>query len=200
MPIFEERPNLDSDAELSRVGKLLTSTFLPDARSASGEGSSATSASRLNSNRNNHVFTLGAPFYGAGFRRGDADGLMGLLSLPASEAIALLAQCHRDGSFSTVLHTLLGKQASRLSDLGKMESWRNRWAAYQADLASWRQIDRQTRRQGGWRVKEMSEGQRHLVRVTATLLGTLIPLEMTRGEAADWLEINGANLAYQGAE
>lgn len=149
---------------------------------------------------NHHVFTLGAPFYGAGFRRGDADGLMGLLSLPASEAIALLAHCPRNGTFSTVLHTLLSKQASRLSDLGKMESWRNRWAAYQAELKSWRMVDWQTRCQGAWRLKDMSDRQRHLVRVTATLLDILIPVEMTRGEAPDWLEINGANLAYQGAE
>lgn len=200
MPESKDQPLSDLDAELSRVGKLLSSTYLSDEYRGAEKPDAHARPSLRETNRNHHIFTLGAPFYGAGFRRGDADGLMGLLSLPSSAALALLARCSRQGNFSNALHTLLGKQSLRLANLGQLESWRKRWASYQAELESWQKVDREQRLNGAWRTKDMSEGQRHLVRVTATLLEILIPIEMTRGEAADWLSSNGANLAYQETE
>lgn len=181
--------------ELARVGQVMLALRRPDQRSRA-EPAKSTSPIAPEAHRNHHLFTLGGSLYADGFRRSDADAFMGLLSLPAREAIALLQTRASAGTLAQALHALFGACGPSLVDRGRSVSLGRRWAAYHLELEGWRRVDGETRVSGSWRDKGMSENQRHLVRVTAVLLDLLIPVEMNRGEAADWLERHGANLNY----
>jgi hypothetical protein len=181
--------------EFARIGGALSNLLARGTAETPSVGVTSASPIALETHRNHHVFSLGGPLYADGFRRGDADALMGLLSLPAAAAIASLAPHSCRATFAEALHALFANHAF-FSDRGRSVSVTRRWEAYRRELESWRRVDAETRCNGAWRSKEMSETQRHLVRVTAVHLEILIPIEMNRGQAADWLERHGANLNY----
>lgn len=146
---------------------------------------------------NHHKFTVGGALYAFGFRRQDADALTGILSMSVSEVIALFTARADSATFAHALQAVFALRGPSLKDRGRAVALGRRWVAYREELASWREVESDIRARGSWREKSMSEGQRHLVRVTAVLLDLPIPVEMNRGEAADWLDRHGANLSYE---
>lgn len=180
-------------AEFARIGELFDAQLLNRA-SPVPYVSVATEP-----HRNFNIYALGASTYALGLRQRDADALMGLLDLPhgrIAQMAADLAKVRRLDKFGALLPFVIDHHRDELTARGRHLSWRRRWEAYQAQLASWQAVDEQQRLHGAWRKKAMTAGQGELVRVTATLLEILMPAEMTRGEAADWLATNGANLSY----
>jgi len=181
-------------AEFARIGELFDAQLLN--RGAEAPGAIAVAEPH----RNHHVYATGASLYALGLRQRDADAVMGLLDLPHSrlaQIFADLAKVRRLDKFGAILPFVIDHYRDDLTARGRHLSWKRRWEAYQAELASWQAVDEQQRLHGAWRIRAMSAGQGELVRVTATLLEILMPEEMTRGEAADWLSANGANLYYR---
>jgi len=152
----------------------------------------------FNRHRDWHAYALGSVLYARELRQHNAAALDGLLSLPPLQASILFTLHGSESSnFGEALARVLNGKADELEVRGRYASWLRRWIRYQAERDSWLAEDDEKRLYGEWRGKEMTEGQRELVRVTATLLGISIPEEMSRGQAADYLEEHGANLRYR---
>lgn len=152
----------------------------------------------FNQHRNWHVFATGGVLYGQGLRQRDAAALDGLMTLrPSQVALWLSLHASTATTFGEALVKILAENKDALDLRGRYASWHRRWISYVEDRESWLQEDEELRLCGAWRSKDMTSGQRELVRVTATLLDLLIPVEMDRGAAADFLEEHGANLLYR---
>jgi hypothetical protein len=77
------------------------------------------------------------------------------------------------------------------------ETWQRRLATYVEDRAEWLARDEEYRLEGAWRHESMTRGQRWLMRVTCRIRRIDLPGHLSRGDAADWLDANGANLSYR---
>lgn len=150
--------------------------------------------------RNWHASSLGADLIEYGLTGFDADAMMGLRCVPTARFLTLLAEADPLGSktacIGDLLKTIIDQHQDELETLGRRASWERRWRRYHADLAYWR-AQPDSLKEGRWREKPMTAGQRALVQITATALGVVVPLDLTRGTAADWLDRHGANLSYR---
>lgn len=157
-----------------------------------------TAAADFNQHRDWHVYASGAVLYERGLRQADAAALDGLLTLRPDRAAFLLSlHACTAKTFGDALVQVITVKKDELDARGHYASWHRRWLKYVADRESWLEEDEELRLHGPWRNKEMTRGQRELVRVTATLLNVFIPEEMNRGAAADFLDEHGANLLYR---
>jgi hypothetical protein len=146
-----------------------------------------------------HKFTLGGVLVNAGFQAADADALAGLLGTEP----ALFIERLRSAASNRPQETAAGVIADVL-DLGQRElaarglflSWQKRLALYLEDRAEWLARDEEFQLHGDWRHAEMTADQRWLIRATCRVLRIAMPGHLLRGEAADWLEAQGANLNY----
>lgn len=150
--------------------------------------------------RNWHVSSLGADLMEYGLTGFDADAMMGLRCVSIARLLTLLGEADPQSSktacIGDLLKAIIDQHRLELERLGRQTSWERRWRRYHADLALWR-AQPDSRKEGRWREKSMTAGQRALVQITATALGVAIPLDLTRGTAADWLDSHGANLSYR---
>jgi hypothetical protein len=150
--------------------------------------------------RNWHVSSLGADLIEYGLTGFDADAMMGLRSVAVAQFHVLLSNAIPrsigEASIGDLLMTIIDQNRGDLEPLGRQAAWDRRWRRYHADLARWRAQPASVK-EGRWREKPMTAGQRALVQITATALGASIPLDLTRGSAADWLDARGANLSYR---
>jgi hypothetical protein len=146
-----------------------------------------------------HKTTVGGVMVNAGFQAADADALAGLLDLKAT---ALAARFHEaakrqpDKTAAGVIADLLDTNQRELAARGLFLTWQKRLALYLEDRAEWLARDKEFRLHGEWREAEMTADQRWLIRATCRVLRIAMPGHLRRGQAADWLEENGANLNY----
>ena len=100
-------------------------------------------------------------------------------------------------SFGQAIVMMIDRHDRDLSSRGLYETWRRRLAAYDADRAEWLARDEEYRLEGAWREEAMTRDQRWLIRVTCRLRRIDMPGHLSRGDAADWLEVRGANMNYR---
>lgn len=91
-----------------------------------------------------------------------------------------------------LLKAIIERNAEELNTLSALQQWAARKVAYDANCASWIRARAET--DDIWRSKPMSARQRYLLADTAQILEIQFPEGMNRGDAADWLEANGANV------
>ena len=147
-----------------------------------------------------HKITLGAVMVAAGFQAADADALAGLLSSPASRlhnALAAGTLSYAGKTAGQALADILDRSARELEARGLYAAWERRFTLYAEDRAEWLKRDMEFRLEGTWRSLEMTADQRWLVRLTCRVLRLPMPGHLLRGQAADWLEAQGANLNYE---
>lgn len=143
---------------------------------------------------------LGATLVGVGLSAIDADAVAGLLAFSADQVMAdveALIDLDPLASFGMALVALIDRQARDLTARGLFETWEHRLSAYLEDRAEWLARDIEFRLEGAWRHETMTRGQRWLVRGTCRIRHLDLPGNLSRGDAADWLEASGANLTYR---
>ena len=91
-----------------------------------------------------------------------------------------------------LLKAIIERHEEELNTLSALQNWASRKAAYEADCASWSRAEAETG--DDWRPKPMTAGQRYHLADTAQILEIEFPEGMNRGDAADWLKANGANV------
>ncbi len=146
-----------------------------------------------------HKITLGAVLVNAGMRAADADAIAGLLALTAgdfADRYGSVAMARPQANVGEIMLHMIDGGSRELSALGLHDAWMRRFAAYSQDRAEWLSRDVEFRLEGAWRAAPMTSDQRWLVRVTCRLLDIAMPGHFLRGQAADWLESQGANLNY----
>jgi hypothetical protein len=150
--------------------------------------------------RNWHVSSLGADLLEYGLTGFDADAMMGLRCVPVTQfrdwVDKAISQPDDVTCIGDLLKPIIDQRRGDLEALGQQASWERRRRLYHADLAHWR-AQPDSLKEGRWREKPMTPGQRALMQVTATALGVAIPPDLTRGTASDWLDGHGANLTYR---
>lgn len=147
-----------------------------------------------------HKITLGAVLVGEAFQASDADALAGLLTIDAADFAERFSEAleqKSNGRVSDMIAHIIDTDARELSARGLFVEWQRRLALYRQDCAEWFARDDELRHLGEWRNAEMTADQRWLMRVTCRVLNRGLPGHLSRGEAADWLEANGANLNYR---
>lgn len=147
-----------------------------------------------------HKITLGAVLVAIGLAAGDADAVAGMLALNADEVMAdmdALIDADLSATFGRALVAMIDRHDRDLSARGLYEAWARRLAAYHEARAEWLARDAEFRLGGAWRQEVMTRGQRWLVRVTCRIRRVDLPGNLSRGDAADWLETHGANLNYR---
>jgi len=148
-----------------------------------------------------HVSSLGADLLNHGFTGFDANALMGLRGLSPMRLNQLLqeeaAHASSPCTAGDLLKPIVDQHRQELEDLGRLLSWKRRHCRYHEARTEWSVLPDDVR-DGPWRKRPMTAGQRALVQITAALLNLPIPLDLNRGAAADWLESHGANLNYRG--
>jgi len=146
-----------------------------------------------------HKFTLGGVLVNAGFQAADADALAGLLSTEPAlfiERFQSTASIRPQETAAGVIADVLDLGQRELEARGLLLNWQKRLALYLEDRAEWLARDEEFQLHGDWRHAEMTPDQRWLIRATCRVLRIAMPGHLLRGEAADWLEVKGANLNY----
>lgn len=147
-----------------------------------------------------HKLALGAVMANIGLSAIDADALAGALATIADQVMADmddLIDADPFASFGSLLVTMIDRHERGLTARGLYESWVRRLALYLEDRDEWLARDAEFRLEGAWRQLHMTRGQRWLVRVTCRIRHLDLPGDLSRGEAGDWLEANGANMNYR---
>jgi len=143
-------------------------------------------------------YALGAALYNLHLTYEDAFSVIGFLKLPTAKFRDLLTAVEMmksDLSVGEAIVEIIDSHAEHLDCAGRAASKLGREERYLAKLRQW-ESQPECRKYGRWRERHMSTGQRQLIRETAIALKVPIPEGMNRGEAADWLKRNGANLSY----
>ncbi len=96
-----------------------------------------------------------------------------------------------------VLVRMLSDDPDALDQRGRYAAWRRRYIKYVESHRTWLFANPQMREIGKWRSARMTSGQSELVRITASALQIGLPGRLSRGEAHDWLEAQGANIRYR---
>jgi hypothetical protein len=147
-----------------------------------------------------HKITLGGVMIHYGLAAEDADALAGMLAHDAVEVLALCQEAIDEEygiSFGSILVAAIDLHLRPLAARGQFETWCRRLHAYQADRSDWLERDEQMRLDGAWRELSMTTDQRWLIRATCRSRRIDLPGHLSRGDAAEWLEANGANLSYR---
>ncbi len=140
--------------------------------------------------------SLAGPLVDGNLGHADANAFHGLLTFEAAEFAERISLVPGWSKMS-VLDLIIGLVKEDHSDLAArfaVARWAKRKAAYDDECASWKAAADE--KSDDWRAQPMSSAQRFLIADTARLLEIEIPEAMNRGEAADWLDRNGAHLLY----
>ena len=152
--------------------------------------------------RLHQLAVVGAEVLDAGVPASDVDAWRGLLSCSPAllDRLARGAGLHGGGKpLLIMLPDLIAIYREALTRRGLRALHRRRRDRYLADCASWAATPDSVK-QGAWRSKRMTKGQRYEIIRTCQRLCIDPPGPLTRGNAADWLEAHGANLNYRGEE
>ena len=140
--------------------------------------------------------SLAGPLVDGNLGHADANAFHGLLTFDAAEFTERISLIPGWSTMS-MLDLIIGLVKDDSSDLAArfaIARWAKRKAAYDDESASW--LAAAKGKGDDWRGQPMSSAQRFLIADTARLLEIEIPEAMNRGEAADWLDRNGAHLLY----
>ena len=143
---------------------------------------------------------LGSVLVNLGLSAIDADALAGLLAFWADQVwndMDDLIDTDPSVSLGQAIVLMIDYHGRDLSARGLYETWTRRLAAYDEDRAEWLARDAEYRLEGAWRGENMTRDQRWLIRVTCRLRRIDVPGHLSRGHAADWLEVHGANMNYR---
>ena len=143
---------------------------------------------------------LGGVLVNIGLSAIDTDALAGLLAFWADQVwgdMDELISADPSVSFGQAIVMMIDRYDRDLSARGLYETWARRLAAYDEDRGEWLARDEEYRLEGAWRAEGMTRDQRWLVRVTCRLRRIDLPGNLSRGDAADWLEAQGANMNYR---
>lgn len=155
---------------------------------------------RKEPSRLNQLAVLGAEVLDAGVPSSDVDAWRGLLSCSPALLDRLARKAGLGGRpLLTILADLIAIYRDALTRRGQRVLHRRRRDRYLADCASWAATPDAVK-QGSWRSKRMTKGQRYEIIRTCQRLGIDPPGPIKRGDAAVWLESHGANLNYRGKE
>ncbi|MGL5839324.1 MAG: hypothetical protein ACRCY3_12565 [Sphingorhabdus sp.] len=143
-----------------------------------------------------HKYALGAIMVHHGLSQQDARALDAALNTPMGEFYAALIEADVGTNANTLgelLSMFIDFRPAALSARGAALELERRRRAYLADREAWFAHEAATgdRR---WRQKLMTKGQRYLIADTCRRLRCEPPEFANRGQAADWLEANGAHL------
>jgi hypothetical protein len=147
-----------------------------------------------------HKIALGGVLVNLGLLAIDADALAGLLAFCADQVWADMDELiDADPSipFGKAIVMVIDRHDRDLSARGLYQTWARRLAAYDEDRSEWLTRDAEFRLEGAWRNESMTRDQRWLIRVTCRLRRIDLPGNLSRGDAADWLEARGANMNYR---
>ena len=142
-------------------------------------------------------YALGVPLYGYGLRYTHAAALPGLgtLGMPAMiERLASVPGRHR--TLGGRLLLALEPGFAELDRRGRRSAF-NRGAVAYADRCETFATREAVSEDCSWRAAPVTRRQRWTMVDTAIVLGIALPTCRTCGEAADWLEANGAILKYR---
>lgn len=133
-----------------------------------------------------------------GFEATQAAAMRGVFTWTGATIGALLARsahAYLDAPFGAALVHLAATDDGRLARRGAMalhQTARERYFARRASFEAYAAAAADT----GWREKPPRSRQGHLGVTTARAKGVPVPAERRRGNAADWLEHNGANVRF----
>ncbi len=140
---------------------------------------------------------VGAEALDAGVAAADCDAWRGLLSCSPRLLDRLACRAGLgDRPLLAILADLIAIYREPLTRRGQRALYRRRRDRYLADCASWEATPEDVK-QGAWRAKRMTKGQRYELIRTCQRLGVDLPGPLNRGQAADWLSAHGANLNYR---
>lgn len=147
-------------------------------------------------------FGLGQAALAFGLEPHDADGHRGIYALPPAvlrRGFERAAVDQVDRRFGALLRPVIEVGGERLARIGAAAFHRDAEARYHDDCARFAAHQRANpdRR---WRRKPPLSRQGHLAVTTARAKGVNLPVERTRGHAADWLGGHDANLRFTGGE
>lgn len=143
-----------------------------------------------------HKYALGSILLLHGLTEQDAAALDATLNVPMNEFCGTLI--HEDlgtnsSTLGEVIRLFIDHRPARLEACGAGLELERRRSAYLSDRAMWLEHEATTN-DHRWRQKMMTKGQRMLVTRTCHRLRCDAPALANRGEAAQWLEANGAHL------
>lgn len=142
-----------------------------------------------------HKYALGAIMLHHGLLQQDAAALDATLNTSIGEFCGTLINNDLGTNTSTlgeVLRLFIDHSPAKLEAQGAGLELERRRRAYLSDRAKWLEHEAKTNDRG-WRKKLMTKGQRFLISHTCHRLRCEPPYLTNRGEAADWLEANGAH-------
>lgn len=147
--------------------------------------------------RVNVLATLGAEWSRLGLGYDDCDALRALLDmsiLSFLDASAAIVDRERM-PLGVVIAELIAIDHLALSELGVAALHDRLARKYHEDCEQWASQPEHVK-QGDWRLKPPSRGQRMLMIRNAQALNIDLPGEVTSGEAHDWIAATGGNLRY----
>lgn len=141
--------------------------------------------------------TLGAEANRLGIGYEHRDAWRGVLEMSIKEFGNLVAQMEDQASLTVgaVLAVIVTSDLGPLAQFGEAALHQRRADAYEADCASWEAQPAKTK-EGTWRGKGPTRGQRMLMIRMSRVLNVPLPGDVTRGEAADWIDRQGGNPNY----
>lgn len=145
---------------------------------------------------------LGQAAKAFGLTAADVDGHRGLYALAPTglgQILSRAAASRPDQRIGALLPAAISAGGAPLAALGAAAFHRDAEARYRADCD--RFADHQRRHPGRrWRAKPALARQGHLAITTARQKNIAAPAERTRGQAADWLADQNANLRFNGED
>jgi hypothetical protein len=138
--------------------------------------------------------SIAGPYIDSGLSHDDANAHYGLVHSTLDDFLRLahgIAGWQHMPMLSLIV-TIIQRNQTDLTNRGAVQQWSQRKQAYDADCAAWSEA----RDSVGldWRELPMTAPQRFLIADTAQILTIEVPEDMKRGQAADWLEANEANV------
>lgn len=142
-------------------------------------------------------FGLGLPLRDVGLRAGDALALAGLCTVTVASLARRLSDVADGEEVPLVMLLPLAVQADTeyLARRGRRSEFLRARARYLDRCRSFAEFDANDLIKS-WRRLPPTARQGHLILETARQLAVAAPHLKTRGEAADWLRLRGANLRY----
>ena len=95
-------------------------------------------------------------------------------------------------SLLELIVSIISRHEDDLTALAATLQWEQRKAAYERDCSAWKAAEPTC--DPAWREKSVTRGQPFLIADTAALLEIEIPEDMDRGAAADWHDVDNANV------
>jgi hypothetical protein len=150
-----------------------------------------------------HAYRLSAQDRAAGFTGEMSEARHYLRSLPARDYVRELAPFAQEAPETAIVEIELKAVLANLAGWiakGRERLYEAARAAYKAECANFSEWAANNPGADQWKDKPATRAQWMLIRRTAVALDLDdVPTKLSRGDAHDWLDRNGANIRYKGA-